>query len=111
MQQIYKTTIMGIALFLILAYIGQHIPDYMKSPFCTISKYSYPAYLLHHVVIEQICSRFDNISLSLFATYFLFFIVGVAIVLITLLLNKIYLYLNMKLEYCINILRQHNDKC
>ncbi len=89
--QIYKTTIMGIALYIVLAYLGQHISEHYWKPFIIISKYSYPAYLLHHVILEQICSRFDGIVLSLFDTYFLLVICGIAIIICVVLLNKLYL--------------------
>ena len=73
---------MGISLYVIFAYVGQHIPESFQHPFCSISRYSYPTYLLHHVILEQICSRFENIKLSLSETYFLF-IVCIAVIMIT----------------------------
>ena len=82
LPQIHKTVIMGISLYVIFAYVGQHIPESYQHPFCSISRYSYPTYLLHHVILEQICSRFENIKLSLSETYFLF-IVCIAVIMIT----------------------------
>lgn len=91
LTQIYKTTIMGGVLFIILAFIGQKIPLRMEGIFRVMSKYSYQTFLLHHVVIEQIVSRFDNVQLSLFDTYFLLLVIVIAIVLFVLLFNKIFL--------------------
>lgn len=90
LAQIHKTVIMGIALYIILAYIGQHIPELYCKPFYNISKYSYPTYLLHHVIIEQICSRFENIHFSLLETYFLLLICFIAIITFTLLFHQLY---------------------
>ena len=89
---------MGVILFFLLAYIGEKVPDSLQGIFKTISKYSYPAYLLHHVIMEQICSRFENKYFSLFDTYFLFCIVGIAIILFTVLFNKIFFWLEGKIK-------------
>lgn len=90
LPQIHKTVIMGISLYIILAYIGMRVPELWHSIFCSISKYSYPAYLLHHVIIEQICSRFDNIKLGLCETVFLFMVCIVILIISTLLFYKIF---------------------
>ena len=91
LAQIYKTSIMGGVLFSIFAFIGQKIPSRIERIFKLIGKYSYPTFLLHHIVIEQIVSRFDNVKLSLFETYFLLLVVVGAIVLFVYLFNKIFL--------------------
>lgn len=100
--QIYKTTIMGISLYIILAYIGQHISECYQNPFYIISKYSYPAYLLHHVIIDQICCRFDGIVLSLFDTYFLLIVCIIAIILCTFLYNKLFVFIQKILKPDVN---------
>lgn len=100
--QIYKTTIMGIVLYIVLAYLGQHISEHYQYPFIIISKYSYPAYLLHHVILEQICSRFDGIVLSLFDTYFLLIVCIIAIILCTFLYNKLFVFMQKILKPDVN---------
>lgn len=90
LAEIHKTVIMGIALYIIFAYIGQHFPEIWQKPFQILSKYSYPAYLLHHVIIEQICSRFENAHFSLFETYFLLLICFISIIFFTWLFIKLY---------------------
>lgn len=88
--QSYKTTIMGMSLYVVWVYAGQHIPERFQKLFLDISKYSYPAYLLHHVIIEQICSLFEGIELSLLDTYFLLITCIVVIIIFTVLFVKLY---------------------
>lgn len=90
LAQIHKTVVMGIALYVIFAYIGQHISGSFRQPFYSISKYSYQVYLLHHVIIEQICTRFDNMPISLFEIYFLLLTCFIFIVAIVVIFNILY---------------------
>ena len=88
--QIHKTVLMGIFMYIVLAYIGQNIGIKYQKSFMIISKYSYPVFLLHHVIIEQICARFENTHLALGDTYFLLMICIIAIAGFTVLFSKFF---------------------
>lgn len=68
------TTFVGIAAFMLLVYVS-HFVDYqpVKVPVKSISRYSYPIFLVHHVVIIQIFNLVNPANLSTGAAYLLFF--------------------------------------
>lgn len=68
------TTFVGIAAFMLLVYTSRFV-DYqpVRVPVKSISRYSYPIFLVHHVVIIQIFNLINPTSLSASAAYLLFF--------------------------------------
>lgn len=63
--QMFIITFLGICSFMVLAYIGQNFKcERLKPVFLWFSKYSFAVYLLHHVISEQIISRFEGRLLS-----------------------------------------------
>lgn len=88
--QMYKITIIGISLFIVLAFIGQHVKlEKFKEPFVLISKYSYAIFLVHHVIIEQLLIRFNGEKITSIEAYCLFIITCVFIAIISVCLYKI----------------------
>ncbi|WP_213504462.1 acyltransferase family protein [Paenibacillus faecis] len=84
LNPIYKFTIIGLSLFVVLSYIGQCLKsDRLRKPILFISKYSYAIFLVHHVVIEQMMIRFNGRSLTVVETHMLFFIMFIFILLIS----------------------------
>lgn len=68
-NQMYKITIFGMALFIILMYIGQLMGKHGNIVFSKLSKYSYAVFLVHHIVLDQICTWFDGRNYSKLETY------------------------------------------
>lgn len=65
----------GVASFLVLTWVAEHINCKMiQKPFQSIAKYSYPIFLVHHVVISQVFNEIAPSQLSQSGTYLLFFI-------------------------------------
>lgn len=63
----YLITITGIALFLSLTYLGQHLGQYInksKKVFNILSRYSYPIFLTHHIILDQIQLHFVGKTLG-----------------------------------------------
>lgn len=67
--QMCKTTIMGISLYIILMFIGQKLDKNGNFFFRYVSKLSYAIFLCHHIVIDQICTRFDGRMYGKHETY------------------------------------------
>ena len=67
--QMYKTTIMGVSLFIVLMYIGKNLGAKGNIIFRYISKLSYAIFLCHHIVIDQVCTRFENRLFGIIETY------------------------------------------
>jgi len=88
LQQMYLTTISGIFLFIVFVYIAQNIKsNRFKNPWETISKYSYAIFLIQHVVIIQVLSKFT--TLSRIESYCSFAIICIAITLVSYELYKL----------------------
>ncbi|MNW38073.1 Acyltransferase family protein [compost metagenome] len=86
----YKFTIIGLSLFVVLAYIGQCLKnEQIRKPILFISKYSYGIFLVHHVVIEQMMIRFTGRALTIVETHLLFFIMFVFILFLAKVLSSI----------------------
>ncbi|WP_190973799.1 acyltransferase family protein [Bifidobacterium reuteri] len=68
------TTFVGIAAFILLVYISRFV-DYqpIRVPVKSISRYSYPIFLVHHVVIIHVFNLINPTALSTGAAYLLFF--------------------------------------
>lgn len=56
----FKNTIFGISLFMILLYVGQNIKGKGETILRFFSKYSYAVFLVHHIVLEQLCTHFEG---------------------------------------------------
>lgn len=68
------TTFVGIAAFMLLVYISRFIDcQPVRVPVKSISRYSYPIFLVHHVVIIQVFNLINPTALSTGAAYLLFF--------------------------------------
>lgn len=90
LNQMYKITITGISLFIVLTFIGNYIrSDRFKKPFVFISKYSYPTFLIHYVIITQLIIRFKGMRISFVESYCLFMIVCIVIGVIAINLDKL----------------------
>lgn len=58
---VYLISILGIALFLVLSYIGEFLSaKWFRNIIMIISKYSYSIFLVHHVVLLEVMKRFAN---------------------------------------------------
>lgn len=95
-KQIYKTIVMGISVFVVLGYLGG-VKKRKNILIKLISSYSYVIFLIHHIIIEQVCSRFENMEYGVADTYVVLFICVVIIAITAKLLKKC---LN-KIEYYI----------
>lgn len=68
-----QTTYVGIASFLVLAFLSCYAEFPVCEKFCSvISKYSYAVFLVHHVIIAEIMARFDLANISVAESYLLF---------------------------------------
>lgn len=86
----YIITSTGIAVFVVLVYIGQYITiDKIKAPFILISKLSYPIFLAHHVIIDQLLVRFNGATLTTSESYCLFIFTCIVILVISVYLYKL----------------------
>jgi len=87
----YKVTIFSISVFIVLAFIGQHIDRVrmILKPTEVISKYSYAIFLTHHVIIEQMLTRFNYTKITSTESYCLFVIVCIVISITSVCLYKI----------------------
>ncbi|MCP1110128.1 acyltransferase family protein [Ohessyouella blattaphilus] len=88
--QMYQITYVGISSYIVLIYVASiverfRIVDWFVS---LISKYSYAIFLVHHVIIEKIRSRFDLAALSAFKSYILFLAICLFIAIFSGLLYK-----------------------
>jgi len=74
-NKMYEITTIGISIFFVLVYIAQYIKSQqIKCIFEFISKYSYSIFLVHHVIINEVLSRFDGTVLSRSEMFCLFLI-------------------------------------
>lgn len=68
-----QTTYVGIASFIVLVYLSKLMKFKVVKNTCgLLSKYSYAIFLVHHVVIAQIMSKYDYENLSRVYSYILF---------------------------------------
>jgi peptidoglycan/LPS O-acetylase OafA/YrhL len=87
----YHITIVGFSLFIILAFIGQHIhQESIKNMFMPISKYSYAIFLVHHVILYQLMAKFKGMTISAIESYCLFTIACILIAIISWYLYKMH---------------------
>lgn len=92
---IYVAFLMGMSAFATLAFIAQKIETNARvnGGIAFISKYSFPAFLVHHNIIGELLVRFMNTSLGRVEVYFLYLIVLIltfsAAVLLTRLTNTV----------------------
>lgn len=89
-HQMYKITITGISIFIILAYIGQYIKQKIfKDLIIVISKYSYAAFLVHHVIIKKILTGFNGRHISVPESLCLFVITCIVIITASVILHNL----------------------
>lgn len=84
------TTVVGITSFLTLAWLAKYVDFRVVSvPIGTLSKYSYPIFLTHHVIITEIFSHVDGSVLTTTGRYLLFFVTTIIIMGVSIGLDKI----------------------
>lgn len=89
-NQMYRITIIGVALFVILVYISQFIKSKnIQAIAIKINKYSYAIFLVHHITINQLLVRFKGVSLRRIEIYSLFIISCIIIWILSIYLSKI----------------------
>ena len=89
--QMYIITIIGISLFIVLAFIGQNVESgQLKRMVVSISKYSYAIFLVHHIIIEQMLARFNGKEITFIESYCLFIITCIVIAIISIGIYKLY---------------------
>lgn len=72
----YYVTLLGVSSYIILRFIGERIENELfKDIVSRISLITYPVYLLHHVISEQIIATFEQRNLSKVDVVILFVIV------------------------------------
>ncbi|MEW9924033.1 acyltransferase family protein [Clostridium butyricum] len=83
----YKVTIMGVSSFGVLVYISQYLDIHIfKYIFYLIGKYSYAIFLVHHVTIDRLMTRFNSSAITRFESYCLFIIIVSIIIFFSLVL-------------------------
>lgn len=71
----FAVTIVGICAFAVIVYIAKWLDiQPIRVPVNSVSKYSYPIFLVHHVLISQVFTIVDCTALSHFDGYPLFFV-------------------------------------
>lgn len=71
----FAVTIVGICAFAVIVYIAKWLDiQPIRVPVNSVSKYSYPIFLVHHVLISQVFTIVDCTALSHFDGYLLFFV-------------------------------------
>ncbi len=68
-ELMFKINIFGTALFFVLMYIGQLLGKRFSFIFAWFSKYSYAVFLVHHVVLDQVCTHFHGRNFGTLQTY------------------------------------------
>ena len=80
-MQVLAANISGYSLYVVLAYIGTKITNNMlQKIFVTISKYSYPIFLMHHYTIMKIENTFQNKIMGLTGTILLYITCWIVII-------------------------------
>lgn len=70
----FAVTVVGIGAFLVIVYAAKWLDvQPVRVPVKSIAKYSYPIFLVHHVLIAQVFTIVDCTALSPFDGYLLFF--------------------------------------
>lgn len=88
-NQMYKISLSGMALFIILGYIGQKLNGKIMSIFQWFSSYSYSIFLVHHIVIDQVCTYFDGENYDYMSTLLVFGVTLLSILICAVLLQKL----------------------
>lgn len=83
-------TVVGICAFAVIVYTAQWLDvQPIRVPVKTIAKYSYPIFLVHHVVISQVFTIVNSATLSRSDGYLLFFTDFVIIMALSIALYKL----------------------
>jgi len=89
-KQMYKITIFGIAIFFVLVYISQYFKFSNIKYICEVlNKYSYTIFLVHHVIIEQVVTRFNALTITRNEAFCLFLITCIIISVVSVYVYKI----------------------
>ncbi len=68
-MNVLLSNLVGYSLFIVFAFIGQKITNVtIQKIFVTISKYTYPIFLVHHYIILKVETNFSNVVYGLFGT-------------------------------------------
>lgn len=71
----FAVTIVGICAFAVIVYTAKWLDvQPIRIPVNSVSKYSYPIFLVHHVLISQVFTIINCTALSRFDGYLLFFV-------------------------------------
>ena len=72
-----QTTYIGIAAFIILFGLGKYAEkvNFISDAAETVSKYSYPVFLVHHYIIAYIMGKFDLNAITVLESYILFILI------------------------------------
>ncbi len=107
-NQMYKTTLIGIVIFFILVYISSFMKlETIRNQCKIISKYSYAIFLVHHITINCMMLRFKGTSLQSIETDCLFILTAIIIGIISVYLFKL---TNSICNYFINITEEIKNK-
>lgn len=86
----FKITIFGFSLFIVLMYIGKKIKGKAGLLLSKISKYSYAVFLTHHIVLDQVCTHFEGRNYGMRETYVVLLISFIFVFLIAYVLQTIH---------------------
>lgn len=91
LNMIIRSSLMSIAVFLILIYISQNLSwKPIRNVCAVICKYSYAIFIIHHVIINRMVKWFDLYEISRFYSYLLFLCCCCVIFLAAYLLQKLH---------------------
>ena len=63
--RMYKITVFGILVFICLIYLSGYVRSLTVKKFIqVVSRYSYPAFLVHHIIIRQVMKKFIGTKLT-----------------------------------------------
>lgn len=94
-----QTTYIGISSFIVLVFISYYFENRFTRFFSSkVSKYSYPIFLVHHVIISQMMATFDLVNISILYSYILFAAICIVICFISWALFKFHKYVMLQLK-------------
>ena len=89
-EQVLFANIAAYMLYIVLAYIGQKLTNFIiQKIFTIISKYSYAIFLVHHYLIMKVLSTFQNQTYGLSGTILLYLTCWLHIIIFAKILYKI----------------------
>ncbi len=86
-----SVTIISILFFILLKFIGEKVTNIKMEKILSIfSKYSYGAYLVHHVIMNEVIKHYSNITINNLQAIGLFLICFIIIAIFTTIISYIY---------------------